>query len=84
MTAATKTIKKDVQQILTEDVLSLTEARAEIASITGTRPSKPTLTRWCHRGVRGIKLGHIRLGSQIFVSRQSLTRFIEARTAAGI
>tara|TARA_R110002049_G_scaffold72490_7_gene187575 strand:- start:159607 stop:159864 length:258 start_codon:yes stop_codon:yes gene_type:complete len=68
-------------RILTEDVLTLQDARKELAEITGRRPDKTTLYRWCLRGVGGVKLEHIRLGNRILVSRQSLTRFIEARSA---
>ena len=70
-----------VSRILTEDVLTLTEARRELASITGRRPDKATMTRWIHRGVGGIQLEAVRLGVQLLTSRQALTRFVEARTA---
>ena len=70
-----------VSRILTEDVLSLSQARAELANLTGDRPDKATMTRWIHRGVGGIKLEAIRIGGRnIFTSTQALTRFIEART----
>ncbi len=70
-----------VSRILTEDVLTLTQARTELANLTGIRHDKGTLTRWIHRGVGGIKLEAIRLGGRnIFTSTQALTRFIEART----
>ena len=69
-----------VNRILTEDVLTLSQARKELASITGKRPDKATITRWIHRGCGGVKLDAIRLGVQLFTSRQALTRFIEART----
>lgn len=70
-----------VSRILTEDVLTLTEARKELASITGKRPDKATMTRWIHRGVGGIQLEAVRLGVQLLTSRQAITRFVEARTA---
>jgi len=73
-----------VSRILTEDVLSLSDARTELFRATGRRPDKTTLYRWCLRGIAGTKLEHIRLGEQIFTSRQALTRFIEARTAQSI
>ena len=69
-----------VSRILTEDVLTLSQARKELASITGKRPDKATMARWIHRGCGGVKLDAIRLGIQLFTSRQALTRFIEART----
>lgn len=73
-----------VNRILTEDMLTLAAARKELASITGKRPDKATMTRWIHRGVGGIKLDAVRLGVQLFTSRQALTRFIEARTHQSI
>ncbi len=70
-----------VNRILTEDVLSLSDARRELHAATGKRPDKATLTRWIHRGVGGVRLEAVALGRQLFTSRQALTRFIEARTA---
>lgn len=71
-------------RILTEDVLTLAEARAELARATGRRcrPDKATMHRWIHRGVGGVRLEAIRLGRQWFTSRQAITRFAIARTAA--
>jgi hypothetical protein len=73
---------KAVGSILTEDVLSLAEARDELASITRRRPDRATLYRWCLRGVGGTKLEFVRLGNVMLTSRQSLHRFLVARTAA--
>ncbi len=70
-------------RILTEDVLTLQDARSDLKKITGRRPDKTTIYRWCLKGVGGTKLEHIRLGDRILTSRQALTRFIESRTAAG-
>ncbi len=70
--------------ILTEDVLSVNDARGEIAAITGKRPDISTMTRWIHRGVGGNKLEAVRIGRQLITSRQALTRFIAARTAESI
>lgn len=78
--AKSNNAQESVSRILTEDVLTLSQARKELFEITGKRPDKATMTRWIHRGVGGVKLEAIRLGIQILVSRQSITRFIEART----
>ena len=69
-----------VSRILTEDVLTLSQARTELVNLTGVRPDKATMTRWIHKGVGGVKLEAVRLGRNIFTSMQALTRFIEART----
>ncbi len=66
------TVENSVSRILTEDVLTLSEAKKELASITGLRPDKATMTRWIHRGVGGIKLEAVRLGVQLLTSRQAL------------
>jgi Protein of unknown function (DUF1580) len=81
-----KNIKSDVSdvvaRVLSEDVLSLSQARAELSKLTGQRPDKATMTRWIHRGVGGVKLEAVRLGGRnIFTSAQALNRFIVARTA---
>jgi hypothetical protein len=68
------------QRILTEDLVTLQEARSELYKLTGRRPDKATLYRWCLKGVRGTKLEHVRLGDRMFTSLQALTRFIEARS----
>lgn len=73
-----------VSRILTEDIVTITDARKEIASITGQRPDLSTMTRWVHRGVGGTKLEAIRIGRQLITSRQAITRFIEQRTATSI
>lgn len=80
MSVSIETVQKNVSQILCEDVLTLQDARREIASVTGRRPDKTTLYRWCLRGVAGVKLEHIRLGDRILTSRQAITRFITARS----
>ncbi|MGB7323424.1 MAG: DUF1580 domain-containing protein [Rubripirellula sp.] len=84
--AATQEAEQAVQRILTEDVLTLTDTRSEIHELTKKRPDKATVCRWCRIGVgpagAKVKLEHIRLGNQIFTSKQAITRFIQARTAS--
>ena len=69
-----------VSRVLTEDVLTLSQARTELSQIAGHRPDKATLGRWIHRGVGGVKLDAIRIGRQLLTSKQALTRFIEERS----
>lgn len=73
-----------VSKILTEDVLTLSEARAELHRTTRRRPDKATLTRWIHRGAGGTRLEAVRIGTQLLTSKQALTRFIQARTESSI
>ncbi|MEM1228071.1 MAG: DUF1580 domain-containing protein [Planctomycetota bacterium] len=81
------TTLSSTQRILSEDVLTITEARSELFQLTGKRPDKSTMGRWIHRGVGRprVRLEAIRLGhANLYTSRQALTRFIEARTAQTI
>jgi hypothetical protein len=71
-------------RILTEDVLTINDARKEIASVTGQRPDISTMTRWIHRGLGGTKLEAVRIGRQLITSKQAITRFIETRSAESI
>lgn len=73
-----------VYRVLTEDVLTLKEARTELFRATGRRPDKSTMARWIHKGVDGVRLDAARIGNQLITSRQALTRFIEARTAQSV
>lgn len=82
ITAATA--ETTVEKILSEDVLSFSDARREIGQLTGKRPDKSTLARWTHKGVSGVRLEAVRIGSQLVTSRQAIHRFICARTAKTI
>jgi len=84
MASATSTAENVVARVLTEDVLTLAQARVELRQITGRRPDKATLTRWIHRGVGGTRLDAVRIGSQLITSRQALNRFVVARTEKSI
>ncbi len=56
-----------------------------IRDIPGEVPNRPhisTVWRWIQRGCRGIKLETVLVGGRRYASRESLTRFIEATTAA--
>ena len=80
MSVSTETVTKNVRQVLTEDVITLQDARRELIPFLGRRVDNTTLYRWCLRGVGGVKLEHVRLGNRILTSRQAITRFIENRT----
>ena len=75
MTANTQTQPNEITSavdLLTEDLLSLPEARLEVP---GT-PHVSTLHRWRLRGIGGVRLETIRIGGRILTSRQSLARFL--------
>jgi len=86
MTEQNKSIETEqvVARVLTEDALSLSEARSEIQHITGRRVDKGTLARWIHKGAGGIRLDAVRVGSQLLTSKQALHRFVTARTAQSV
>ena len=69
--------EQKVNTILSESVLSLAQATDEIGLLTGYRPSRPTLCRWIQQG----KLDSVRLGRQLFTSREAVHRYVVARTA---
>lgn len=71
-------VQQNVRRILSEDVIDSKECRREIEKIKGRRPDKTTVYRWFLRGVRGVRLEHVRIGNTILTSRQAITRFIEA------
>ncbi len=69
------------ERILSEDPIPLSEARAELTPILKKRIEQSTIVRWCNRGVRGVKLEHVKIGNMIVTSRPAISRFIAARSA---
>ncbi len=78
--SANQMTNEKVSRILTEDIVTLAEARDELHRVTGRRPDKATIWRWMKRGVGGIRLDAIRLGREILTSKQAITRFIAERS----
>lgn len=68
----------------TESVLSLTAATKAVPRIDGKRPHPSTLWRWCRRGIRGVRLEHVRLGHRVCTSREAIGRFANALAEAGL
>jgi hypothetical protein len=62
----------------TEDVISLTDAAKSLPG----RPNITTIWRWRNRGVRGVKLETFLQGGRRMTSREALSRFFAATTAA--
>lgn len=48
---------------------------AEATRIIPGRPHKNTLRRWCHSGVRGVKLGHFYSGATLCTTRRAIEDF---------
>ena len=73
-------VLETVGRVLSEDVLTLKEAREELQAICKMRVDKATICRWARRGCGGIRLETVRIGHALLTSRQALTRFIAARS----
>ena len=69
-----------VSRVLTETVLTISQARETIEQATNQRPDKATIHRWIKRGVGGVRLDAVRVGNVTLTSAEAITRFIEART----
>jgi len=51
---------------------------ADAARIIPGRPSRMTLHRWTHRGLRGVRLETLLIANRRYTSRQAIERFIAA------
>ena len=65
---------------LGEDLITLAEASKLLPKLAGRRIAICTLWRWCSRGVRGVRLAHLRAGRRIVTSRKALYEFFAALT----
>ena len=69
-----------VSRVLSETVLSISQARAEIGNISGDRPDKSTMIRWITRGASGVRLDGCKVSRDWVTSTEAINRFIVART----
>jgi hypothetical protein len=70
-----------IHRILTEDVISSSEAQRELRQVLNTTLDRSTIHRWMLRGVKGVQLDHVRLGGKLLTSKQAITRFVSELTA---
>lgn len=68
--------EETVRKVLSESILTIPQARVELANITGQRPDRATLHRWILRGVRGVRLEACRVGPSWITSVEALNRFV--------
>ena len=61
-----------------EKPLSLAEATRVMPKIDGKKLHVSTLWRWCKKGLRGVRLEHIRIGHRVCTSYQAISRFVNA------
>ena len=78
--AVQETAEERVSRILSENIVSISEARVELQKLTNKRHDKATICRWIHKGVGGVRLDGIKLGNALYTSLEALNRFAIART----
>lgn len=66
----------------TEGILTLSEAVAHLPAPNGKCVSVASLWRWAKKGVKGVRLEHVRVGRRLCTSKEALDRFMKAVTAA--
>lgn len=64
-------------------LMTLGEVSAFLPRKNGKRVSIPCLWRWCVHGCRGVKLEHLRLGRQLFVTPEAVLAFGAAMAKLG-
>ncbi len=65
-----------------EELLTFAEAAKVLPQRRGgSKVETSTLWRWSRRGSRGVVLRTIRVGGNVYVSREALMDFISARSA---
>jgi hypothetical protein len=79
-TAPKPIVSEVVSRVLSESVLTISQARAEIGNISGDRPDKSTMIRWITRGANGVRLDGCKVSRDWVTSTEALNRFIVART----
>tara|TARA_B110000495_G_scaffold189658_1_gene190932 strand:- start:827 stop:1132 length:306 start_codon:yes stop_codon:yes gene_type:complete len=60
----------------TETIVSLEDAVNHIGKITGRKRNKNVVIRWMTRGVYGVNLDTIRVGREIYTSREAINLFL--------
>lgn len=60
-----------------KDALTLRQA----AALLPGRPSRSTLHRWAHQGIRGVRLATSLIGGRRYTTREAIERFIAATSA---
>lgn len=61
---------------------SLLQVPTEAAKHIPGRPDASTVYRWWKRGIKGVRLETILIGGRRYTSKEALTRFFAATTAA--
>ena len=61
-----------------EALITLTEAAKMLPRVGGKRIHVCTIWRWCKKGLRGVNLDYLRVGSRVATSHEAMHRFFAA------
>jgi len=61
-----------------ETLVTLSEAARLLPRINGKKIAASTLWRWCRKGLRGVNLEYLRVGSKVATTSDALQRFFAA------
>lgn len=65
-----------------ETILTIDKAANHLSKISGKKRNRSLVLRWANRGVAGVKLRTIQIGSEIFTSKEAINDFLnESRKA---
>ncbi len=59
-----------------ESMMSVDEAAAHVARLTGTKKNRPQILRWMRKGAWGVRLDSISTGTERHTSKEALDRFL--------
>lgn len=75
-----KSQRPSAMNLLTENLKTIKEVQAMLFETFGRKFDRATIYRWCYTGCRGNKLEHLKMGKTIYISDESISRFIDAMT----
>lgn len=64
--------------LLTEELLTFTQATKRLPKIGGKRPHASSIWRWARKGVQGVRLECRKIGGRFVTSAEALERFTRA------
>lgn len=65
-----------------DSIISVEAAAKHVSKLCGKKRNRSVILRWINRGVSGVKLEAIRIGGDLFTSREALNEFLnKAQTA---
>ncbi len=61
-----------------EELLTMSQASKVCPKVDGKPPHCGSIWRWARKGIRGIRLEHVRIGNRVCTSLDALNRFFNA------